>query len=67
MSNRSGRIHFDREQIDYLLWKTGEDDTSLAVEMFMDAVRKEKVDPFKIEQYLARLMEMDKGKYVNRK
>jgi hypothetical protein len=65
--NRSGRIHFDREQIEYLIEKTGEEDVSRAVEVFMEATRKEKVDPFKIEAYLKRLMEMDKTKNAHRK
>lgn len=65
--NRSGRIHFDRQQVDYLIEKTGADDASQAIEIFMQAVRIEKVDPFKIEAYLKRLMEMDKTKNAHRK
>lgn len=64
---RSGRIHFDREQVDYLMGKTGETDPSSAIEAFMEAARAEKVDPFKIEQYLKRLMEMDKTANAHRK
>ena len=65
--NRSGRINFDREQVDYLIEKTGEADASAAVEIFMEAIRFNKVDPFKIEAYLKRLMEMDGSKDANRK
>ena len=65
--NRSGRIHFDRAQVDYLIEKTGADDASEAIEIFMEVIKIEKVDPFKIEQYLTRLMEMDKTRNANRK
>lgn len=64
---RSGRIHFDRAQVDYLMKKTGAEDASQAVEVFMNIIRIEKVDPFKIEVYLTRLMEMDETKNANSK
>lgn len=59
--NRSAKVHFDMEQIAYLVQKTGADSPSEAVEIFMTIVRSEMVDPFKIEVYLQRLMEMDKN------
>lgn len=65
--NRSAKVHFDMEQIQYLVVKTGADDPSQAVEIFMEIIRSEKVDPFKIEVYLQRLMEMDKTRNANRK
>lgn len=65
--NRSAKVHFDTEQLQYLVGKTGAEDPSEAVEIFMEIIRSERVDPFKIEVYLQRLMEMDKTRNANKK
>lgn len=65
--NRSGRIHFDREQVDYLIKKTGEDDAHKAVEVFAKLIKELGIDPFKMQIYLKRLMEMDGLGDANRK
>ncbi len=57
--NQSGKIHFDREQVNYLIKKTGQEDPQAAVEAFANLIRLENIDPFKMHEYLKRLMEKD--------
>jgi hypothetical protein len=56
---KSGNIHFDGIQLQYLMMKTGEDEPAKAVEVFMVALRFHQIDPFQAHVYLKRLMQMD--------
>lgn len=56
---RSGSVSFSGEQVKYLMGKLDEEDPHKAIEIFIKIIEKEKIDPFKIHEYIKRLMEKD--------
>lgn len=56
---KSGKIQFDRAQVDYLMEKTGATEPQEAVEIFAKLIRELQIDPHKMHAYLKRMMEMD--------
>ena len=58
MSN-TVKVQFTKEQVKYLLKKTGASDAQEAVQLFMKIIKEEKVDVAKTQEYLNRLMDMD--------
>jgi hypothetical protein len=59
MDEQSGKIHFTRSQVDYLIKKTGENEAGEAIEVFVKIIQSEGIDPMKMIDYLDRLMEKD--------
>lgn len=57
--NHSGMFSFTKEQVEYLMDKTGADDPYEAIDIFAVALRDERVDPNKLMAYLTRLMLKD--------
>lgn len=55
-------VHFTREQIDYLMRKTGSEDPEEAMEVFVGLMTREGIPTSKIPVYLNKLMERDRGK-----
>lgn len=56
---RSATVHFTREQVEFLMLKTGADDPDEALEIFSLAIRKESVDPTQMPLYVKKLMERE--------
>ena len=54
------KINFTRDQVSYLMHKTGADEPQEAVDIFGKLLKECSVDPYKVHDYLKRLMEMDK-------
>lgn len=59
MSEQTGKIHFTRSQVDYLIEKTGETEAGQAIEVFATIIQSEGINPLKMLEYLDRLMEKD--------
>jgi hypothetical protein len=57
--NNSGKVQFDQKEVDYLMHKTGLNDAQEAVALFAKIVNDFQLDPFKMHEYIKRLMEMD--------
>lgn len=55
-------VHFTKEQIEYLMKKTGSEDPNEAMEIFSLIIREERIDPSKMPTYVNKLMERDKGR-----
>lgn len=59
MDNRTGSVYFNKEQIDYLMFKTGSSDAREAVEIFAILIKEENVDPMQMPLYVDKMMEKD--------
>lgn len=55
-------VHFTRDQIEYIVKKTGCDDPNDAMETFIAIITEERVQHDKIHVYLKKLMERDRGR-----
>lgn len=59
MTRKNGKVHLTKEQIEYLLMKTGAQSTQEAFELLSAAMVAEKVDPLRMPEYLNKMMEKD--------
>lgn len=55
-------VHFTREQIEFIMQKTGSEDPNEAIEIFCNILRQERVDASEMPKYLTKLMARDKGR-----
>jgi hypothetical protein len=55
----SSTVHFTREQVEFLMRKTGADDPEEALEIFSVIIRSENIEPTKMPLYIKKLMERE--------
>lgn len=55
----SGTVHFTKEQVEYLMIKTGADDPDEALEIFATLIRRENIEATKMPFYIKKLMEKE--------
>lgn len=56
---RSTTVRFTKEQVKFLMRKTGSDDPNEAIDIFSQIIKLENIDPSKMITYLNKLMEKE--------